>query len=288
MSEIIPPFPDAIRIFIGYFRTVRYTGGLKVDRVPLYIREVNDLTLAIMGAPRKGKTNVLRSILYQLMELPFALCVGDITDTQFHDFGERLTVKATTIEQIDDLINKGFQLITSRALLMKRNERQVWTQELGPYVLIVLDELNVTLGMMEKTKSEATARRILSLLQASPKHGIFVMVGGHNPAKGETADVAIMQSVGNWLSAAPGKFEQAEVLTGNPEATPSDWGDKPGRVYAIGFGVEQTAHVGAQMIDTEFCDPAIVRAEAPYWADVYQDLTWENLIKNRVRYHALV
>ena len=98
--------------------------------------------ILIGGETGGGKSGVVNAILWVLAAMPgVAICGIDLKLVELWPWRDRLTSLATTPEEADRLLVQLRNLIRQRMLIMRSLGVKRWPIDIGPWVVVLVDEL---------------------------------------------------------------------------------------------------------------------------------------------------
>ena len=130
--------------------------GRRFDNRPLALPWAPCPHILIGGQTGSGKSGVTNAIIAAVAGRADTAIVGiDLKLVEQWPWRQRLTTCATTTDEADKLLAGLRVLIQNRAELLQSYGRRMWSSELGPWVLVVVDELAELAGFDPDSLIEA-------------------------------------------------------------------------------------------------------------------------------------
>ncbi|MEM9563088.1 MAG: FtsK/SpoIIIE domain-containing protein [Actinomycetota bacterium] len=116
--------------------------GRRFDGRPLVLPWPRCQHILIGGETGGGKSGVVNAILWVLAAMPgVAICGIDLKLVELWPWRDRLTSLASTPEEADRLLVQLRNLIRQRMLIMRSLGVKRWPIDIGPWVVVLVDEL---------------------------------------------------------------------------------------------------------------------------------------------------
>ena len=116
--------------------------GRRFDTRPLVLPWASCPHILVGGQTGAGKSGVANAVIAQVAaRADTAICGIDLKLVEQWPWRRRMTTCATSTAEADKLLADLRALIQQRATLLQSVGRRMWSSELGPWVLVVVDEL---------------------------------------------------------------------------------------------------------------------------------------------------
>ncbi len=116
--------------------------GRRFDTRPLVLPWASCPHILVGGQTGAGKSGVANAVIAQVAaRADTAICGIDLKLVEQWPWRRRMTTCATSTAEADMLLADLRALIQHRATLLQSLGRRMWSSELGPWVLVVVDEL---------------------------------------------------------------------------------------------------------------------------------------------------